>query len=337
MNPRTGEEVFPGVEPGSEPRWTVNAGGPRPLGMSDDFFKYVVFKDANWDFHTLDVAKHLELARKADGGIVSPTSPDIRPFVSRGAKLIIYHGWGDTNVPPRSSVNYHKRLVETLGAVRDRSIGAALYGSGHGSLRRRRGPQRVRCAHGARGMAREGESAGGNPRVEARRRARGADSTTLPLSTNRAVQGIRQHRRGQQLRLPNSMTLWPVRHNRMNGGFVTFGLVVWLAALDVSMSAHHSMAMYDMQKNITVTGIVARIELKNPHSLFYITVTDKDGKQAEWMLECQPLATLTTYGWSASTMKVGDKITAVGSPARNGKLAMLVRAIQLPDGRSIRT
>jgi hypothetical protein len=36
-------------------------------------------------------------------------------------------------------------------------------------------------------------------------------------------------------------------------------------------------------------------------------------------------------------MKVGDKVTAVGGPARNGKPAMLVRAIQLPDGRSIRT
>ena len=82
---------------------------------------------------------------------------------------------------------------------------------------------------------------------------------------------------------------------------------------------------------------MTRIELKNPHSLFYITVTDEDGKQVEWMLEAQPLATLTTYGWSQTTMKVGDKVTAVGSPARNGKPAMLVRAIQLPDGRSIRT
>ena len=66
MNPRTGEEVFPGVEPGSEPRWTVNAGGARPLGMSDDFFKYIVFQDASWDFRTLDIAKHLEQARKAE-------------------------------------------------------------------------------------------------------------------------------------------------------------------------------------------------------------------------------------------------------------------------------
>jgi len=133
VNPHTREEVFPGVEAGSEPRWTVNAGGTRPLGMSDDFFKYVVFKDASWDFRALDVAKHLEQARKADGGIVSASSPDIKQFVSRGGKLVIYHGWGDTNVPPRSSVNYYDRLVKTLGASDvDRSV--RLYmapGMGH--------------------------------------------------------------------------------------------------------------------------------------------------------------------------------------------------------------
>jgi feruloyl esterase len=133
VNPRTGEEIFPGVEPGSEPRWTVNAGGARPLGMSDDFFKYVVFQDAGWDFRTLDIARHLEAARKADGGIVSATSPDIRQFVSRGGKLVIYHGWGDTNVPPRSSVNYYKRLVQTLGPF-DTDQSVRLYmapGMGH--------------------------------------------------------------------------------------------------------------------------------------------------------------------------------------------------------------
>ena len=116
IHPATKEEVFPGVEPGSEPRWTVNAAGPRPLGMSDDLFKYVVFQDPNWDFRTLEVAKHLELARKADNGVISPTSPNIKPFLDRGGKMIMYHGWGDTNIPPRSSVNYYNTLVSTLGA-----------------------------------------------------------------------------------------------------------------------------------------------------------------------------------------------------------------------------
>jgi feruloyl esterase len=115
IDPRTGREVFPGVEAGSEPRWTINAGGARPLGMSDELFKYVVFRDPNWDFLTLDVAKHVDMARAAAAGTIDATSPDLKPFIDRGGKLLIYHGWGDTNVPPRSSVNYYNRLVDTLG------------------------------------------------------------------------------------------------------------------------------------------------------------------------------------------------------------------------------
>ena len=100
--------------------------------------------------------------------------------------------------------------------------------------------------------------------------------------------------------------------------------------------AHHSMAMYE-QKNITITGTVKRIDLRNPHSLFYITVTDAQGKPVEWVLEAQPLSTLAANGWTATTMNVGEKVTAAGSPARNGKPFMLVRAFQLPDGHSIST
>jgi feruloyl esterase len=84
--------------------------------MSDDLFKFVVFKDPTWDFRDLDVARHLDLAWKADGGTISAISPDVKPFLERGGKWIMYHGWGDTNVPPRSSVNYFNRLVDTLGA-----------------------------------------------------------------------------------------------------------------------------------------------------------------------------------------------------------------------------
>ena len=117
--------------------------------------------------------------------------------------------------------------------------------------------------------------------------------------------------------------------------FVATGVCMVLLGL-APLRAHHSMAMYD-QKNITITGIVKRIDLGNPHSKFYITVTDAQGKQVEWMLEAQPFVTLAANGWSATTMKIGEKVTAAGSPARNGKPFMLVRAFQLPDGRTMST
>jgi hypothetical protein len=55
------------------------------------------------------------------------------------------------------------------------------------------------------------------------------------------------------------------------------------------------------------------------------------------MLEAQPFVTLAANGWSATTMKIGEKVTAAGSPARNGKPFLLVRAFQLPDGRTMST
>ncbi|HEY5617470.1 MAG TPA: tannase/feruloyl esterase family alpha/beta hydrolase [Vicinamibacterales bacterium] len=77
--------------------------------------RFVVFKDPNWNYRTLDVSKHLDLARKADGGILAAASTDVKPFVNRGGKLIIYHGWEDQNIPPRSSVNYYVKLLNTVG------------------------------------------------------------------------------------------------------------------------------------------------------------------------------------------------------------------------------
>jgi feruloyl esterase len=118
VDPRTGQEIFPGFEPGSELRWGGTTGGPAPSLLSNDLFKYVVFKDPNWDFRTLDVSRHLDMARKIDNGDLSPTSANIQAFVGRGGKFLIYHGWGDQNVAPQHSTQYYDRLVAAMGKSR---------------------------------------------------------------------------------------------------------------------------------------------------------------------------------------------------------------------------
>lgn len=62
------------------------------LWQATSRYRSFLASDATWDFRTLDVAKHLDQARTADDGVVSATSADITPFVSRGGKLVIYHG-----------------------------------------------------------------------------------------------------------------------------------------------------------------------------------------------------------------------------------------------------
>jgi feruloyl esterase len=114
IDPRTKQEVSTGLEPGSELHWDSVAGN-RPHSMYNDLLRFIVFADPNWDYRTLDVAKHLDVARKADNGVLLADSTNVKPFTDRGGKLLIYHGWEDQNIPPLSSVNYYTRLSKDMG------------------------------------------------------------------------------------------------------------------------------------------------------------------------------------------------------------------------------
>ena len=77
-NPRTGAVIFPGLAPGSELGWGQLAGGPKPLSISDDHFKYVVFADPDWDFRTFDFDRDLAKADQIDGGRINAMDPDLQ-------------------------------------------------------------------------------------------------------------------------------------------------------------------------------------------------------------------------------------------------------------------
>jgi feruloyl esterase len=115
IHPKTGERIFPRLEPGSELSWGGPAGGPEPLAVGGDLFKFVVFKDPKWNFRTFDLARDYDAVHKIDGLDLSPTSPDLKPFVARGGKLLIYQGWADQNVAPQSTVDYYQNVVKTIG------------------------------------------------------------------------------------------------------------------------------------------------------------------------------------------------------------------------------
>lgn len=113
-NPRTGEEIFPGLEPGSELGWAV-IGGRQPFPVTTDHFKYVVFQDPNWDWKTLNFDSDVALADKIDHETINATDADLKPFFERRGKLLLYHGWEDQNVAPLATVGYYKRVVDTVG------------------------------------------------------------------------------------------------------------------------------------------------------------------------------------------------------------------------------
>jgi feruloyl esterase len=125
-NPRTGEEIFPGLEPGAELGWATLA-GPQPFAAITDHFKYVVFKDPNWDWKTLNFDSDVALADKIDNETINATDANLKPFFGRNGKLLLYHGWADQNVAPQSTINYYKRVVDTLGGERQTADSIRLF------------------------------------------------------------------------------------------------------------------------------------------------------------------------------------------------------------------
>jgi feruloyl esterase len=127
----SGREISTGLEPGSEMHWgSVSGSTPHP--MYNDLLRFIVFQDPAWDYRTLDITRDLERARKADNGVLAATSTNLTPFVSRGGKMIVYHGWEDQNIPPRSSVSYRNELVMAMGREVESSVRLFMVpGMGH--------------------------------------------------------------------------------------------------------------------------------------------------------------------------------------------------------------
>jgi feruloyl esterase len=116
-NPRTGEELFSSLVPGTELGWGVQALGPEPSAPIYDQYRYVVFKDPNWDWKTFDFDKDVARGNRPENLIMNATDPDMKRFFSHGGKLLLYHGWSDPNVPALNTIKYYNSVVKNLGGA----------------------------------------------------------------------------------------------------------------------------------------------------------------------------------------------------------------------------
>ena len=133
FDPKTGALIYPGQSPGAETGLQVMAGGPEPFKPSLDQFRYVVHKDANWDWRTFDLAIDGPANEKLSAGLLNASDPNLQPFLSK-SKLILYQGWSDPNVPAQNTVNYYDQVVDSLGGSVKTDSSLRLYmvpGMGH--------------------------------------------------------------------------------------------------------------------------------------------------------------------------------------------------------------
>lgn len=86
------------------------------------------------------------------------------------------------------------------------------------------------------------------------------------------------------------------------------------------VAAHHSFAAeFDASKPFKLTGAVTKVEWQNPHTIFYLDITDERTKKVtNWSFEMGSPNGLMRNGWTRNTLKIGDLVTVEGSLARDG-------------------
>src|SRR5690606_32662445 len=111
-------------------------------------------------------------------------------------------------------------------------------------------------------------------------------------------------------------------------------LAAFTALPTVHVAAHHSPTLlYDLSREITVTGTVTRYDLGNPHMRIYFDV-DNNGTIEKWRAEGGSHTQLARAGWTATTVLRGDKVTVRGHPAREaGRHLIHMEYLTLPDGK----
>lgn len=100
-----------------------------------------------------------------------------------------------------------------------------------------------------------------------------------------------------------------------------------------TLFAHHSFAMFDTAKRLTMSGTVTGFEWTNPHVYIEIDVPDEKGVVRHWSVELGSPSILMQAGWKFSDVKVNDKITVVLNPLRSGEAGGLLVTATVRDGR----
>jgi len=122
-----GKQIFPGLEPGTELDWKMMVGGPKPGGISNGFFQYMVFDNPNWDFRTFNLDRDTRLADKKLGWMMNAIDPNLEAFEAHGGKLVMYDGWADQLIAPQNGVNYYTSVVSKMGGLQKTQQFARLF------------------------------------------------------------------------------------------------------------------------------------------------------------------------------------------------------------------
>ena len=101
--------------------------------------------------------------------------------------------------------------------------------------------------------------------------------------------------------------------------------------------AHHSFAMFDRERTVTLVGSVKEFQWTNPHSWIQIEAPDDKGVVKEWSIESNSTGTLSRQGWRPGSFKPGDKVTVKIFPMKDGSAGGSFVGALLANGQTLGT
>jgi hypothetical protein len=114
---------------------------------------------------------------------------------------------------------------------------------------------------------------------------------------------------------------------------------MWSIAVVIAMVApalaHHSFAVYDHTRTITISGTVTRFQWTNPHGFIEMDVPQSDGSVKHYSVELTSINMMQRVGWRSNMIKPGDKVQVVGAPLLSGEPVALGLEVVLADGKTM--
>jgi len=122
-----GKPFFHGYAPGAEAvagtwdLWLTGANAQHGR-FATEFYRYMVHSDPNWQLSSFAIGRDYPLAKRRAGGDLDADNADLGPFLRRGGKLILYHGWNDAAIAPENTIDYYERVRRTVPKQAGQSV-----------------------------------------------------------------------------------------------------------------------------------------------------------------------------------------------------------------------
>ena len=96
--------------------------------------------------------------------------------------------------------------------------------------------------------------------------------------------------------------------------------------------AHHSFAVYDHSRTMTLRGTVTKFQWTNPHAFIELDVKQADGSLQHYSVELTSINMMQRVGWRSNMIKAGDQVTVLVAPMLTGEAVGLGLEVTLADG-----